>query len=107
MPVGRVNRAAVPRPSAKLPEPAVPARVVTAPVAITTRRKVWLRVSATSRVVPGVEPVLSIARPSGPLKVAVAPVPSAAPAVAAPARVETSPVASTTLRMRLLLLSAT
>src|SRR6266496_4340483 len=94
-PLGCLNVAAVPVPSALPAVPAVPASVVTTPEAMTIRRMVWLFLSATYRLVP----LLSTARTWGRLNSAAAPVPSALPAVpAVPARVLTTP-AGVILRM--------
>src|SRR6266581_4476337 len=98
-PPGLLNVAAAPVPSAPPLVPAVPASVVTTPVAMTIRRMVWLVLSATYRLVP----LLSMARPVGRLNRAAVPVPSKLPAVPAvlPARVVTTPVAMTIRRMLL------
>src|SRR6266571_1571477 len=94
-PPGLLNVAAAPVPSAPPLVPAVPASVVTTPVAMTIRRMVWLVLSATYRLVP----LLSMARPVGRLNRAAAPVPSTLPDVpAVPARVLTTP-AGVILRM--------
>src|SRR6266581_43651 len=94
-PPGLLNVAAAPVPSAPPLVPAVPASVVTTPVAMTIRRMVWLVLAATYRLVP----LLSTARPWGRLNSAAAPVPSALPAVpAVPASVLTTP-AGVILRM--------
>src|SRR6266699_2730545 len=104
-PPGSLNLAAGPVPLTLPNVPAVPASVVTTPVAMTIRRMVLLPLSATYRLVP----LLSMARPLGRRNVAAVPVPSALPAVPAvlPARAVTTPVAMTIRRMVLLLLSAT
>src|SRR6266581_3734058 len=99
-PLGPLNVAAVPVPSALPAAPVVlPARVVTTAEAMTIRRMVWLVLSATYRLVP----LLSMARPVGRLNRAAVPVPSTLPAVPAvlPARVVTTPVAMTIRRMLL------
>src|SRR6266704_1231145 len=102
-PPGLLNVAAAPVPSAPPLVPAVPASVVTTPVAMTIRRMVWLVRSATYRLVP----LLSMARPLGWLNLAAVPVPSALPAAPEPASVVTTPEAMTIRRMVWLFLSAT
>ena len=102
-PQGYLNRAATPVPSAEPPNPAIPARVVTALVATTILRMVWLQVSATIRL-----PLPSAATPLGQPNCASSPVPLLSPdEPAVPARVVTSPVATTILRMVWLPESAT
>src|SRR6266699_3199776 len=98
-PLGSLNLAAGPVPLTLPTVPAVPASVVTTPVAMTIRRMVLLPLSATYRLVP----LLSMARPLGRRNVVAVPVPSALPAVPAvlPARVVTTPVAMTICRMLL------
>ena len=94
MPVSALKRAAAPVPSAVPGEPAVPATVVTAPLARVRRRMVWFPRSVIQRAPP------PIAMPYGWLKRAAAPVPSALPTCPAlPATVVTAPVAMTILRM--------
>src|SRR6266699_7815 len=105
-PPGALNSAAVPVPSAWPAVPAVlPARVLTRPEEMTIRRMLLPPRAATYRLVP----LLSMARPLGPLNVAAVPMPSALPdaLVVLPARMLTRPEEMTIRRMVLLLLSAT
>src|SRR4030042_540955 len=102
MPYGLLNRAVVPIPLVVPYSPAVPAKVVTSPVAITILRRVFLPESATYRFVP------SVVMPYGLLNRAVVPIPSLVPySPAVPATVVTSPGAITILLMVLLPESAT
>jgi hypothetical protein len=85
-------------PSAK-PE-VEPANVVTTPAGVILRIRL-LNVSATYTL-----PCASVARPSGLLNIALAPVPSVEPALEVPAKVVTTPPGVIFL-IRLLLVSAT
>src|ERR1700726_1459763 len=100
-PVGSLNKAALPGPSAKPVAPGVPATVVTAPdVAI-------LRIVLLPASVIYALPLTSATIPTGALKRAAAPVPSAKPAApAVPARVVTTP-SQEILRIVLFAVSAT
>jgi hypothetical protein len=91
---GLLKRAAAPMPSVVPATPALPATVVTAPVASTMRRIVLLSVSATKRL-----PLPSEIIPSGSRKRALAASPStASPVPSAPANVVTAPVDGSTAR---------
>ena len=102
MPRRSLKRAAEPVPSALPDIPALPATVVTAPLASVRRRIVWLPRSLTHRSPP------ARLSPYGWLKSAAAPVPSVLPETpAVPAIVVTAPVAITTRRIVWLPESAT
>jgi hypothetical protein len=95
MPVGPWKRAALPAPSVLPLDPALPATVVVTPDAITTCRTVLLPVSETNRFTP------LTASPAGFLNRALVPVASVEPltTLVLPARVVTTPVEITTLRI--------
>jgi len=97
MPVGWLNVAAVPVPSAE-PAAPLPASVVTVPVPPATA--IWRMTLLARSTTWSVVPALLAAMAAGPLKRAAAPTPfvrALAPAV--PASVVTAPVATTTWRI--------
>ena len=101
-PIGKLNLAAAPVPSANAPSLPLPASVVTTPRGV-TRRMRWLPVSATTiTLLEGIT-----ATPLGFLKLAAAPTPSAKAALPLPASVVTTPSEIVTSRILWLNSSAT
>jgi hypothetical protein len=99
-PTGQLKDALVPA-AFTAPAAPEPASVLTAPEGETMRMRL-LPQSATSTM-----PLGWSTTPAGPLKAAAVPLPSAKAAAPPPARVDTAPVASETMRTALPLLSAT